>query len=77
MGKVLTGLLIVAGLWIGIELFMYGPSRAFDGVLAGYFHSGAIETDHRTTPQRAGDAVRRAQAEDEARRDRILGQLEP
>jgi hypothetical protein len=72
MGNVVKGLILVAAFWIGIELFMNGPSRAFDGLLAGYFHSGATVTDRRTTPQRAGDAVRRSQAEAEARLERML-----
>jgi len=75
MGKVIKGLFVVAGLWIGIEFFMYGPSRAFDGAFANLFGSETTTVvDHRTTPQRAGDSVRRSQAEAEARRERLLGE---
>lgn len=78
MGKVITGLLVIGGIWIASELFMYGPSNAFGGALAGLMGSGsgesAQEIDSRSTARRAGDAVGRAQAEAEARRDRLLAE---
>jgi hypothetical protein len=76
MGKVVIGLIAVVGFWVGTELFMYGPSHAFDGALAGLFsNSGTTPTsDHRTTAQRAGDSVRQSQAEAESRRDRMLAE---
>jgi len=72
MGKVLTGLIIVAGIWVGVEFFTMGPSRAFGGAFAEFFETKPLESDPRSTAQRAGDSVRRAQAEAEARRDRML-----
>ncbi len=76
MGKVVTGLIVVLGLWVGVELVTKGPSRAFDGIFAGLFTSGeaARPVDTRSTAQRAGAAVERARDETEARRARMLGE---
>ena len=40
MGKVIAGLMLVAGLWVGVEFFTYGPSRAFDGAFASFPRKG-------------------------------------
>ena len=74
MGKVMMGLIVVVGLWVGVEFFTEGPSRAFDGAFAGFFRVDTAEVDTRSTARRAGDSVSRAQAETEARRERMLGE---
>jgi hypothetical protein len=75
MGKVMTALLVIAGLWVGVEFFTEGPSRAFDGAFAGFF-GGAESADVEThsTAQRAGASVSRSQAAAEARRERMLSE---
>ena len=74
MGKVIAGLMLIAGLWVGVEFFTYGPSRAFDGAFASFFESTALEADTRSTAQRAGDSVSRSRDEAVARRERMLGE---
>lgn len=74
MGKVMIGLMVVVGLWVGMEFFSKGPSRAFNGAFAGWSGSEKAEVDTRSTAQRAGDRVSRSQAEAEARRARMLGE---
>jgi len=76
MGKVITGLLVIAGIWVGVELFTYGPSRAFGGVLAPFVDDagGADAQQDQTTAQRAGRSVERARDEASARRERMLAE---
>ena len=74
MGKVMTGLIAVVGLWVAVEFFTEGPDRAFDGAFAGFLQVDTDEVDTRSTARRAGDSVSRAQAETEARRERMLGE---
>jgi len=75
MGKVVTGLIVVVGLWAAVEFMTEGPSRAFGGLFAELFTSGeARPVDTRSTAQRAGAAVERARDETEARRARMLGE---
>ena len=74
MGKIVTGLIVVAGLWVGVEFFTYGPSRAFDGAFAGFFKEGTAEPDTRSTAQRASGKVEQSQAAATARRERLLSE---
>jgi hypothetical protein len=74
MGTVFKAILLVVALWVGVEFFAEGPSRAFDGAFAGFFGADAAEGETPSTAQRAGDAVSRSQAEAEARRERMLGE---
>jgi hypothetical protein len=74
MGNVFKAILLVVALWIGVEFFTEGPSRAFEGAFAGFFDAPAAERKTPSTAQRAGDAVRRSQAEAEARLERMLGE---
>jgi len=75
MGKVVTGLIIVVGIWVGVEVVTLGPSRAFDGLFAGLFNEGeARPAESRSTAQRAGDAAERARDATVARRERMLGE---
>jgi hypothetical protein len=76
MGKIFGILLVVVGIWLGLEVYQNGIQGAFGGALATLGSSAdehAIR-DPRSVPQRAGDAVERAHAEAEARLERMLGE---
>jgi hypothetical protein len=75
MGKVFGILLIVGLVWIGLELYTEGPSRAFGGALAFLEPAGSAASSGEPTPtlpQRAGAAVARAHREADERRERML-----
>ena len=73
MGRIMGLLLIVVGIWIGIEVYQKGTREAFDGAFS-FFDTDEFEVrDGRTTPQRAGDAARRAHELGDERRNRLLG----
>lgn len=75
MGKVIVGVIVVLGIWVGMEIANHGPSGAFDGAFASFVDEApAEEVDDRTTARRSGDAVARAHAEADARRNRMLGE---
>ena len=75
MGKVIGGAIVVLGIWVGMEIASHGPSGAFDGAFASFVDEApAEEVDDRSTAQRSGDAVARAHAEAETRRERMLGE---
>jgi hypothetical protein len=69
MGKLIGLLLIVAGIWVGLEVYQNGVGGAFGGVLAG---ASAEAAPAPTAPQRAGAAVGRAHGEADARREKLL-----
>ena len=80
MGKIFGILLVVVGIWLGLEVYQNGMQGAFGGALAsldgyidGYVDEQAAR-DPRPVTQRAGDAVERAHAEAEARLNRMLGE---
>lgn len=76
MAKVFGILFVVGMVWVGLEFYMEGPSRAFGGSLA-FLSDGsepAADAPDLSTPQRAGRAVERANRESEARYDRMLGE---
>jgi hypothetical protein len=73
MGKVFGILLIVGLVWIGLELYTEGPSRAFGGAFASFAGKSIPNDDPElSTPQRAGASVARAHHEADERRDRML-----
>ena len=74
MGKIFGILLLVVGIWVGLEIYTEGTQNAFGGAFAflGESSDGDEMRDRRTAPQRAGDAVRSAQREAEQRRNRLL-----
>jgi hypothetical protein len=74
MGNVVKGLIVILVIWVGLELFTNGPSRAFNGVFADFFKADSVAVETRSTAQRAGDSVSRSQAKAEARRKRMLGE---
>lgn len=75
MGRFISLLLAVLGIWVAVEVYTNGVNGAFDGALAR-FGSGEAEEEATpgTAPQRAGRAVEAAHAEADARRSRLLGE---
>ena len=74
MGRIISLLLAVVGIWVGVEVYTHGVDGAFDGALARF---GGDETEHvtpATAPQRAGRAVESAHAAADERRSRMLGE---
>ena len=76
MGKVIGIGLMVVCLWIGSEIFSKGAANAFGGILTSIGLAGGPKDDGDSRPvtQRAGDAVRTAQEEADARRERLLAE---
>ena len=73
MSKAFGILLIVGMIWIGLELFTEGPSRAFGGAFASFLAPDADPNEPAlSTPQRAGAAVERAHRVNDERRERML-----
>ncbi len=74
MGKIFGILLMVVGLWVGMEIYQKGAQQALGGHLAFLGDSDDLENvDRRTTPQRAGDAALKAHQLADERRSRLLG----
>jgi hypothetical protein len=70
MGKIMIIGAIVLVVWAGMEIQTHGVEGAFNGLFAP---AGQAEAEAITsTPQRAGDAVRKAFQEGEARNNRLL-----
>jgi len=75
MAKIFGVLLIVGMIWIGLELYIEGPARAFGGAFASFVgQAGNQDEDGLSTPRRAGAAVERAHRESDDRRDRMLAE---
>ena len=72
MGKIFGILFIGLGIWVGMEIYLEGTRQAFGGA----FNFAAVEReapgDRRTTPQRAGDAVRSSLADEAEKRERLM-----
>ena len=75
MGKIFGMLLIVGGIWVGLELYMNGPSGAFGGSMASILGGDSAHAEQSDpTPERAGGSVDRAHRDSEQRFDRMLGE---
>ncbi|MBW2290140.1 MAG: hypothetical protein JRG80_18720 [Deltaproteobacteria bacterium] len=75
MAKLFGIIVIVVGLWAGVEIYNEGTANAFDGALARMGMVEAAEPgEEQHLGQRAGSKVRKSQAEAEARRSRMLGE---
>ena len=74
MGRIFGMLLVVLGIWAMTEIYLHGTAGAFSGAFAGLSGESAAGGDMRSLGQRAGDSVRGAQAEDEARREKLLAE---
>ncbi len=65
---------MVVGIWVGLEIYQKGTQEALGGHLAFLGGSDDLDNvDRRTTPQRAGDAARKAHQLADERRSRLLG----
>jgi hypothetical protein len=71
MGRIFGILFIGLGIWVGLEIYLEGTQNAFGGILASHRVEGEAR-DTRTTPQRAGDAVKSSQALEAERRERLM-----
>jgi hypothetical protein len=69
MGKLIGLLLIVAGIWVGLEIYQNGVGGAFGGVFG---RESEMAAPAPTAPQRAGAAVEHAHGEADARREKLL-----
>jgi phytoene/squalene synthetase len=74
MGRLIGLLLGVAGIWAATEVYLHGTAGAFGGGFARLAGESATEQDGRSLGVRAGDAVGRARAEAEERRERLLAE---
>ena len=73
MGKAIGLLLAVVAIWITVELYTQGASNAFGGRFSALFGGeDAAQAPRGTTAQRVGDAVERAQQEQESRYDELM-----
>ncbi len=72
MGRIFGILLIGLGIWVGLEIYLEGTQNAFGGVFASHRAASEAPRDLRSTPQRAGDAVRGSLASEAERHERIL-----
>ena len=70
MGKLFGIILLVLGIWLGVEVFTEGVDGAFGGIFASGSADEAPPT--RSTSERAADSVRRAYSESVDRVDRQL-----
>jgi len=70
MGRIFGILVVVVGLWIGIEIFLEGTEHAFGGAFAA--HQPPVAHPERTLPQRVGNSVRDSLAVETERRERSM-----
>ena len=74
MGRIISLLLAVVGIWVGVEVYTHGVDGAFDGALARFGSDETEKVTPGTAPQRAGRAVESAHAAADERRSRMLGE---
>ena len=70
MGRLFAIILIVLGVWVGLEVYTNGVDGAFGGMFADAYEPPAT----RSAPDRAADAFQRAYNKSEERVDRQLQQ---
>ena len=75
MGKLFGIVVIVVGLWAGLEIYNEGSANAFGGALV---RAGVVEAarpgEVQSLGERSGSKVEKAHGEAEARRDRMLAE---
>ena len=75
MGRFISLLLAVAGVWVAVEVYTNGMNGAFGGALARFGSEASDEeATPGTAPQRAGRAVEAAHSAADERRNRLLGE---
>jgi hypothetical protein len=72
MGRIFGILFIGLGIWVGLKIYLEGTQNAFGGVFASHRIEREEPRTVRTTPQRAGDAVKSSQALEAERRERLM-----
>jgi hypothetical protein len=72
MGKMIGILLIVLGVWVGMEVYTEGTSNAFGGKLAFLSDGEGSPDDGEAPVRRVGTNVQRDHDEANARRERLL-----
>jgi len=72
MGRAVKILLIGLGIWAGLEMYLEGPQNAFGGLFGPSQSAVEAHAQARSTPQRAGDAVRGSLNSEHERHERIL-----
>jgi hypothetical protein len=72
MGKMIGILLVVLGVWVGLEVYTEGTGNAFGGRLA--FLSDEEPGGGEPPTQRVRASVQRGHDEADARRERMLGE---
>ena len=72
MGRIFGILFIGLGIWVGLEIYLEGTQNAFGGAFASRRVESETPRSVRTTPQRAGDAVRNSLADEAAKRERLM-----
>ena len=75
MGKVIRGLVVSVGIWVGIEVMNEGSNRALDGLFSGLVSDSESVVAHRRSAARsAGDAAEHTRDEASAWRKRMRGE---
>ena len=72
MGRIFGILLIVVAIWIGMQIYLEGTRHAFGGAFDSSIARAEAPRNVRTTPQRAGDAVRGSLADEAEKRERLM-----
>jgi hypothetical protein len=72
MGKSIGLLLAVVAIWATVEIYTEGMDGAFGGRLASMGLADEDAESRAPVTERVGEAVRRAQSEQEARYDALL-----
>jgi hypothetical protein len=75
MGKLISMVLMVLGVWVAVEVYTHGVDGAFDGALASRSADRSESSASMASlPKRAGDKVGAAYADADARRKKLLGE---
>lgn len=77
MQKLFGILLIVLGVWIGMEIYTQGTSRAFGGIFADYLPSSTEVQSNPSPRERIVDKLETARDLQVDRLERQLGETPP
>jgi hypothetical protein len=72
MGRIFGMLCIAVGMWIAMQIYLEGTRHAFGGAFDLSTRESEAPRSVRTTPQRAGDAVRNSLALEAEKRERTM-----
>jgi hypothetical protein len=75
MGKLISMVLMVLGIWVAVEVYTHGVDGAFGGALTTRSANGdESSASTASLPRRSGDKVEAAHAAADARRNKLLGE---